>query len=127
MKRLGKQRVETLQILNALSDPSYGWQNHPAVIMWQGYENSLIRYGEAICEAWIARGYKDTCLGKIRAKKENFDGPDERPWWLGNIQLHASHRGMLHSKNPKFYAMFQADFGPELEYWWPSQHQVTSM
>lgn len=30
-KRLCKQRVECLQILKALHDPSYGWQNHPAV------------------------------------------------------------------------------------------------
>lgn len=32
-KRLGKQRVEVLQILKALHNPSYGWQNHPAVKM----------------------------------------------------------------------------------------------
>ena len=25
-QRLGKQRVETLQILKSLSDPTYGWQ-----------------------------------------------------------------------------------------------------
>jgi len=126
MRRLGKQRVETLQILNALSDPSYGWQNHPAVVMWRGYEQSLIRYGEAVCEDWIARGYKDTCLGKIRAKKGDFQ-PSNDPWWLGNPHLHTSHRGMLYSKNPEFYAMFKSDFGPELNYWWPSQQQVTQL
>lgn len=125
MKRLGKQRVETLQILKALSDPSYGWQNHPAVKMWIGYENSLIRYGEAICIEWLGRGYKDTCLEKIRATKDNFE-TNEDPWWLGNLKFHASHRGMLYSKNPEFYASFGADFEPELDYWWPT-NEVTTM
>src|SRR4051812_49794255 len=34
--RLGKQRVETLQILRAIELPDYGWANHPAVLMWRG-------------------------------------------------------------------------------------------
>ena len=29
-RRLGKQRVETMQILKALSQENYGWKNHPA-------------------------------------------------------------------------------------------------
>ena len=40
-KRLGKQRVETLQILRALTgyyNQSGAWLNHPAVKMWRGYE-----------------------------------------------------------------------------------------
>lgn len=35
-QRLGKQRVENMQIITALLDPDYGWQNHPAVNMWRG-------------------------------------------------------------------------------------------
>lgn len=45
-RRLGKQRVEAKQILNVLS-PDYdkkGWRNHPAVLMWKGYEESLKYY-----------------------------------------------------------------------------------
>ncbi len=35
-KRLGKQRVEVLQILNVLTDSTRkGWRNHPAVAMWR--------------------------------------------------------------------------------------------
>lgn len=63
--RLGKQRVEVLQILKALTNPSYGWQNHPAVNMWRGYEHTLICYGLAICNEWTAMGYKDTCATRI--------------------------------------------------------------
>jgi len=51
-KRLGKQRLETLQILKALADPSYGWQNHPAVLMWRGHERQLILYGNHITTEW---------------------------------------------------------------------------
>ena len=43
--RLGKQRVEALQILRALTVPGYGWRHHPAVKMWAGYEEALVRYG----------------------------------------------------------------------------------
>src|SRR4051794_10899397 len=36
-RRLGKQRVETMQVLRALVFPSYrGWKNHPATRMWRG-------------------------------------------------------------------------------------------
>jgi hypothetical protein len=30
-KRLGKQRVETVQVLRGLTLPTYGWRHHPAV------------------------------------------------------------------------------------------------
>ncbi len=34
-RRLGKQRVEALQILKALQVENYGWRNHPIVKMWK--------------------------------------------------------------------------------------------
>jgi len=50
-KRLGKQRVEAMQIFNALtgvptkSGKAYtGWLNHPAVVMWKDYEEALLLY-----------------------------------------------------------------------------------
>ena len=63
-KRLGKQRVEALQILNALLKPdAKGWKNHPAVKMWRGNERTLIEYGVAICDEWTRRGHRDTVRG----------------------------------------------------------------
>lgn len=32
--RLGKQRVETIQVQRGLVVPGYGWRHHPAVKMW---------------------------------------------------------------------------------------------
>ena len=47
-RRLGKQRVEGMQIINAIegkprqdSKPYKGWLNHPATVMWRPYLNAL--------------------------------------------------------------------------------------
>lgn len=47
--RLGKQRVEALQVLRALTYPTYGWKRHPAVRMWAGFERGVAAYGLAVC------------------------------------------------------------------------------
>src|SRR4051794_31489394 len=90
-QRLGKQRVETLQILNTLAGKSKAWQNHPAVAMWRGHESVLIDYGVAVCLEWLHRGYKDTCLAKIEAFREIFPPHAENPRWLGKRDFHRSH------------------------------------
>jgi hypothetical protein len=64
-KRLGKQRVEVIQIVRALTVPGYAWASHPAVLMWKGYEEALGRYGLTMCEVWTERGFGDTCAGTI--------------------------------------------------------------
>ena len=58
-RRLGKQRVETKQILMTLLGESNGWRNHPAVRMWEGYETALCWYGMAMCWEWRQRKYVD--------------------------------------------------------------------
>ena len=58
-KRLGKQRVETKQLLNALAGLTKGWVNHPAAKMWRGHEAALASYGRVCCALWIDRGYKE--------------------------------------------------------------------
>src|SRR5436190_17613320 len=58
--RLGKQRVETLQILRALELPDYGWANHPAVLMWRGRTPALVAYGLAMVRVWRERGFADS-------------------------------------------------------------------
>jgi hypothetical protein len=49
-RRLGRQRVETYQILRALTWTSYGWKNHPAVKMWREFVPALVRYGLDVCD-----------------------------------------------------------------------------
>jgi hypothetical protein len=121
-KRLGKQRSECLQILRALTLPKYGWKNHTATRMWRGHEQSLAQYSVAICDEWIARGYKDTCRQKIIDQIGNFL-PDQSisiaPSWLGNEEIHASHRSNLLRKAPEWYSQFNWSEPNDLEYVWP--------
>ena len=68
--RLGKQRVETMQLMNAmlrqyLGESVSGWINHPAKRMWDGYAWALLQYQIAVISEWVrVRGYKDTCMQK---------------------------------------------------------------
>lgn len=115
--RLGKQRVETLQLLRANFDETLGWKNHPAAKMWRGYESGLIAYGVAICNEWLIRGYKDTCLEKI-LKYGEPDALDMPPWW-GDERVHSSHRANLLRKMPEHYSQFGWTENPEMPYFWP--------
>lgn len=59
-KRLGKQRVEAMQILNALEPGSVSrWRNHPAVKMWRGYEYALTFYHDFAIDIWQSRGFNN--------------------------------------------------------------------
>jgi hypothetical protein len=110
-KRLGKQRVEVLQLLRG------SWSNHPASKMWFGYSNALAEYGLIICEAWIYRGYGDTCWHKI---KEYYDPSiREYPKWLGLKEFHLSHQSNLLRKDFKYYSIFFRDVPSNLPYYWP--------
>jgi hypothetical protein len=78
-RRLGKQRVECMQILNALTTGT-GWIHHPATRMWADFPAALRRYQAVIIREWINRGYHNTMAiprsgGRIRM-------PD---WWGGPI------------------------------------------
>jgi len=119
-KRLGKQRVEVLQMLNKIRGVTQGrgWSNHPCTKMWSATPNALVEYGVQICMAWKDRGYKDTCLDKIKA---HFNPSEslEMPVWLGNDKLHLSHKSMLIQKKPEFYSQLWPDVPVNLEYIWP--------
>lgn len=121
-QRLGKQRVETLQILNALS-PLYdkkGWKNHPAVKMWRGHEYALIEYGLYICHEWVKRGYIDTCADKMKALWPHFDQRSSyMPDWWGDPAIHDSHKSNLLRKAPEWYSQFNWDVADDLPYVWP--------
>lgn len=119
VKRLGKQRVEVLQLLNSFHKPNYkGWKNHPAREMWRGYENGLVEYGKVVCEVWKERNYKDTCYEKISAYHDPSK-PVEYPSWLGREDIHLSHKSKLVQKEPAFYKQIWPDVPDNLEYVWP--------
>jgi hypothetical protein len=111
-KRLGKQRVETLQILNCLNGHSSGWINHPAVRMWRGYAESLSNYGYFVVAEWIKRGYNNSMSFVLTPNAI-------LPPWLGSAEFHASHRSNLLRKDPLFYGRYGWLENPNLPYVWP--------
>jgi hypothetical protein len=115
--RLGKQRVEVLQIARVLAGLSDGWRNHPAVRMWEGHGSSLCEYGVAVCEEWLRRGYADNCLLPIDVLGCTLGGCP--PPWLGDPAFHASHRSNLLRKNLMHYRQFSWTEHPFLPYVWP--------
>ena len=126
-RRLGKQRVEVKQILNALRNGG-GWARHPAVLMWAGFEELLSHYGNIIIQTWIDRGYTNNMPFFEVA------GPVEEapmPWWLGLPEFHDAHKGMLYKKDPEHYASFCVYSHIE-DYWWPTrnlwrQHELADL
>lgn len=125
-KRLGKQRVETLQILKALlaehEGTKYGWQNHPATRMWRGHAVSLSNYGIIMCIEWMNRGFQDSCskkISEIRLKiaKHEFKVPP--PYWFGDEAFHDSHKSNLLRKLPSHYSKFGWEVSDALPYVWP--------
>jgi hypothetical protein len=125
LKRLGKQRVEAMQILQTLTglNKSKAWTNHPAVKMWRGYEVALAHYAYAICDEWTSHGYKDTCKDKIKAivAKYHADKPLVMPPWLGRKDFHDSHKSNLVRKKPEHYKPIFGEISPLMEYVWPQE------
>lgn len=111
-RRLGKQRVEAKQILNALDGTSKGWVNHPATKMWRGYEEALKLYMNVMITEWIDRGYNNSMelspIGMVRV-----------PDWFGDEKFHASHRSNLLRKDPGHYSKFGWTELDNHEYVWP--------
>ncbi|MEX2290182.1 MAG: MSMEG_6728 family protein [Mycobacteriales bacterium] len=119
-RRLGKQRVETFQILRALTWPSYAWKNHPAVRMWRGFVPGLVEYGLANCREWTRRGYADTVAAQLLAwtgGAEPVGAP--LPPWFGLEALHLSHRSSLLRKDPAHYRPIFGGEPDDLPYLWP--------
>ena len=116
-RRLGKSRVEAFQILNILLNrtSSKSWKNHPAVKMWQGYENALKIYFNKSVKLWISRGYKNTM------KLEKIEGKIILPKWLGNKKFHSSHKSNLLRKNAEHYSKFGWVEKDNLDYIWPTK------
>lgn len=121
--RLGKQRVETLQILRACLGMTKGWISHPAVLMWTGYEAALAVYGLAICSEWTKRGFRDTVAEQLLATASDAGEicchTPKVPSWLGMRAFHSAHRAALLAKNPDWYSQFGWREQASIQYVWP--------
>lgn len=130
-KRLGKQRVECAQLLTANAKrprSTKGWVNHPAAHMWEPYPEALKLYMDAMVREWVRRGYKNNYELHYPNIEIQPVPNIEMPIWLGDPELHRSHRIALLAKTD-YYEQFD---WPELAentwnwdtpldqtYWWP--------
>ena len=123
-KRLGKQRVEALQIINVLEGRSKGWANHPAVKMWVGYTEALHLYKDLCITEWIDRGFKNTMPFTYYGQFDWVDCEDTEepskimPPWFGGL-IHRTHRSNLLRKDPVYYGQFNWTEAHDRPYFWP--------
>ena len=111
VRRLGKQRVEVLQILRALTFTDYGWRTHPAVTMWVGHTPALVTYGAVVTQQWREAGFADTVLPQLLEflgpealrTQEELRATGRLPPWVGWDPLHRSHQSALIRKDPEHY------------------------
>lgn len=119
-RRLGKQRVECLQILKALRGETKGWRNHPATLMWAGHEHALGIYLNSCIDEWVRRGFRNQIA---RAPTDFRCLPGYWPRWIWNEDIFervgASHRSNLLRKDPIHYGQFGWKEPPDLPYYWP--------
>lgn len=125
-KRLGKQRVEAMQLVNALERGNGAWYNHPAAQMWVNNISALKLYHDTAIAVWKSRGFKNTMERYYPFVAEEVvnsikGGSLTYPEWFGNEDFHASHRSNLLRKDPAHYGQFGWTEPHDLPYIWPSK------
>lgn len=113
-KRLGKQRVESKQIILGQ------FPHHPATIAWQDHRGALARYTLCIIREWKRRGYVDNLEPFFLQYADDSPPP---PWW-GDENFHASHRAALLWKalmgdDFEWYEQWGWTEEPKIDYVWP--------
>lgn len=122
-KTLGEQRKHVKLILEAIKGEAVGFNNHPAVAMWQNYEGPLCVYGINACNEWIRRGNEDNLIGYFLDEAQKHETCIE-PWWMGIDELHRAYQSNLIRRNPKFYVELWPGVPTDLPYYWPEPEEV---
>lgn len=135
-KRLGKQRLEAKQIINAL-EKGGGWANHPIVGCWANYVSCLKYYYNCILAEWTRRGYQNTMLAYT-----DLPPPAEiiYPPWVSEPRVQYAMMSQLIQKNGDYYSVESLTplISPELlthfkslpeeylsyGYIWPTKHSL---
>jgi hypothetical protein len=118
-KRLGKQRVECLQLLNKLLGKNTGkaWEHHPALLQWVEYEKYLALYMYRMIEEWKSRGFQNTM--EVPCEVDLSLSENDIPWITEELMM--SHKSRLLQKDLKFYSQYDWDVPMNLEYVWPKR------
>lgn len=114
-KRLNKQILECYQILNVLSgkSPTGGWRNHPAVLMWKGYERGLWQYVQAMIREARERGIRtennEANLNRLKEQCWDDWGQTQPSFWTDTnklMRVTTTHKASLFDKDPMYYSSF---------------------
>ena len=102
-RRLGKQRVEAQQIIDAIielkaGNTTRGWVNHPATRSWVNNVESLKLYFNSVVIEWVARGFVNNY-----ELYQDVDPQSEKPYWVDCPAVHYSHMAQLIQKDPLYY------------------------
>lgn len=118
-KRLYKQIVECKQILSILNGEKEGYKNHPAVLMWKGYEQALRYYQWCMFREWGYRRYKFNLMCNFPFRLDEL----ELPSFIGVETFHKSHRLNLLWKEHDHYKTYFTEKTPKTKppYWWPTK------
>lgn len=118
-KRLNKQLLEGRQIFNLLTYRTGGaWSNHPATLMWKGYERMFYQYLCAIYNECNNRGIKtDKNWAAIQEMYNSISfqyntSPNVlTPWWMTDaemlLRIIQTHRANLYKKDPEYYYEYE--------------------
>lgn len=112
-RRLGKQRLEALQLIRTIACGTGGWIHHPAAHMWSMNISALMRYHDVCIAEWVRRGFKNTMPMFVPPA---YVMPD----WFGDERFHSTHRAALLFKDESFYRRYDWQEAPCLHYLWPS-------
>lgn len=127
-KRLWKQVLEADQIYRIIGGEVSHHAQHPAVLMWEGYEEALLQYRDHVMYEWMERRLSSP--PSIRLYQ--MQGIKSPPW-LGDDRIHKSHQAALLAKNFDHYRKFgwhQEGVEPmdltkkPLPYFWPTKQSV---
>ena len=129
-KRLGKQRVEAIQVLRALTGARIRLAPSPCRRDVGGIRGGAGALRARHLRGVVPTGQADTCattchdltrttgIGTPRTQAE-LAAAGELPPWLGDDAFHRSHQSALVRKDPQHYRKFFADVPDDLEYVWP--------
>lgn len=99
-RRLGKQRVEARQIIDAIEGVTAGWVNHPATRSWKDHLPALKYYFNTIVTEWCNRGGQNNY-----ALYTDLPSSIIKPEWCSNPKVHYSHYAQLCQKDKEEYSI----------------------
>jgi hypothetical protein len=110
------------------------YSNHPAVLMWKGYEKQLALYHDIAIALWIKKKYNNNMTPLFykcssddlgRSHSSNYSVIQHKlgnPYWLTE-EFCSRHRSNLLRKKPEFYKKYGWSEPNNLPYLWPTKEK----